>query len=74
MENTIKTCHTCGCDNTIVVTPFVDNPRKWTIYRKNGMEVTFEVSDELTLKKISHELTPLERKYIFNHIIPNFRS
>lgn len=64
-------CKCCGTNQRVVASPMLADESRWTIYRQDGVEVTFYIKDGI-VKKPSVFITFIEMQYIQKHIIPNF--
>lgn len=64
-------CLECGTNEEVIAAPFISNHNKWTIYRANYVEVTFEVIKG-NIRLATRELTTIEKIFIQRYIIPNF--
>ena len=61
-------CILCGVNHDVVTAPFVNDKSKWTIYRADFIEVTFEIKNGIILYS-SEKLTKIEVDYIIKHIL-----
>ena len=62
-------CECCGSPIRIVCAPMLPpHKNKWVIYRKNGLEVTFEIHDHL-IRKASLPIRDYEKEFIRTHLI-----
>lgn len=61
-------CEKCGTNKSLIIAPYVMDFNKFCIYRGDGVEVIFQIKNNMIFKPSAH-LTPQEVNYIKNNII-----
>lgn len=63
----MNVCKFCGVKNEVITACFLGNSYKWTIYRANFDEVTYEIYNR-NIRNASKRLTITEINYIVKYV------